>query len=187
MGIPSLTYSIPVQRAARIEDLQRSALPQARMIWQTEYIQNQLSWCQRRCRTLGVKNTQEIRPHFARALHGSNDGKELSEIPGCQYSSDWILSNSEGIPAANYRSFHKVHINVLPTRVRTTRGRISCVRNYCKGSDCIAQMSCHAGCLNVTETAVHVVQNCPRTHGGRVKCHDAVCAGLVGYLKRSRL
>ncbi|KAK7869437.1 hypothetical protein R5R35_008165 [Gryllus longicercus] len=45
-------------------------------------------------------------------------------------------------------------------------------------------VKCRAGCQE-TETAAHVIQNCHRTHGGRVLRHNAVCHVLAAGLRRA--
>ena len=68
----------------------------------------------------------------------------------------------------------KLRINAMPTLSRTSRGRVR-------------DRSCRCGCGPI-ETSNHVIQACHRTHGMRIKRHDAICKfvskGLTskGYL-----
>ena len=47
----------------------------------------------------------------------------------------------------------------------------------------VDQRKCRAGC-NAIETATHIIQNCFRTHGGRVKRHDNVSKVLAKSLRQ---
>ena len=70
---------------------------------------------------------------------------------------------------------HQVRINAFPTKSKTSR------RRRAEGSDRL----CRTGC-NAVETTTHVVQVCYRTHGGRVKRHDAVSKTLAAELRQKR-
>lgn len=96
--------------------------------------------------------------------------REASRTP--IISNRWIDGGSFGIPGRDYVQYHHVHINCLPTRIRTTRGTRRTQQD----------MKCRAGC-QMSETAAHVIQGCFRTHGGRIKRHNAVCRFLAAGLR----
>ncbi|KAF6214436.1 hypothetical protein GE061_009179 [Apolygus lucorum] len=108
---------------------------------------------------------------MASRLHCSVDGCELRESSKCGASTAWVYQTAEGIPAADYRHYHQVQIGALPTKVRTRRGIGG------------GEKSCRA-CAAPAETPAHVIQMCPRTHGGRIKRHDAVVGLLAETLAR---
>ncbi|KAF6214387.1 hypothetical protein GE061_009127 [Apolygus lucorum] len=108
---------------------------------------------------------------MASRLHCSVDGRELRESSKCGASTAWVYQTAEGIPAADYRHYHQVRIGALPTKVRTRRGIGG------------GEKSCRA-CAAPAETPAHVIQMCPRTHGGRIKRHDAVVGLLAETLAR---
>lgn len=64
-----------------------------------------------------------------------------------------------------------MRINALPTKSRTSRGRP--IERFCR-----------AGC-NKVETLNHILQQCHRTHGPRIKRHDALVAYTVQALERA--
>ena len=61
----------------------------------------------------------------------------------------------------------------LPTAVRCSRGS--------RGSTLALCRACRSG----NEHLYHVVQQCPRTHGGRILRHDAVAKQIAGALSSS--
>ena len=85
----------------------------------------------------------------------------------------YIDERAFAIHDKDYIQYNHIHINCLPTRVRTSRGRRANGENQ----------TCRAGC-NITETATHVIQNCFRTHGGRVLRHNAVYKILANGLRQ---
>lgn len=64
----------------------------------------------------------------------------------------------------DFVQFVHTHINALPSRVRNTRGRRTGVAS---------ELNCRAGCM-VRETTAHTIQQCHRTHGGRIERHNCV-------------
>ncbi|KAK7869434.1 hypothetical protein R5R35_008162 [Gryllus longicercus] len=106
-------------------------------------------------------------------LYASVDGRELRECHRTNLSTLWVDSGAHKIPGRDFVQHVHTRINCLPTAVRVSRGARRSTRD----------VRCRAGCQE-TETAAHVVQNCHRTHGGRVKRHDAVCRVIAAGLRR---
>ena len=65
-----------------------------------------------------------------------------------------------------------IYINTLPTRVRLSRGERRRHRTT----------RCRAGC-RATETSTHVIQNCWRTNGARIKRHNAMSKAIAKELR----
>ena len=55
-----------------------------------------------------------------------------------------------------------------------------------EGSDRLCRAGCNAVETALQPVATHVVQVCFRTHGGRVKRHDAVSKTLAAELRQKR-
>ena len=118
---------------------------------------------------LRVGNSRDF---WTKKLHAAVDGQELKDSQFCASSTQWIAHGSDGIPARDYIQHIRTHINALPSRVRTTRGR----RTEHSSTECRA-------CKAPFETTAHIIQQCERTHGGRIKRHDAIVRVLAGALR----
>lgn len=175
LGIPSLSTTIPGLIIHRLEALQQSAAPQIRAVSSEEWVQRRLRWARNALTVDGqcLSQKEQRDRWWARRLHSSVDGCELRECSRTScVSSWWVDGGSLAVPGRDYVQYVHVRVNCLPTRIRTSRG----VRRdtYPTG--------CRAGC-GVTETAAHVIQGCHRTHGGRVRRHNAVAKTLAAGLR----
>jgi hypothetical protein len=176
LGIPSLLTGIPALTRAGVAEMEQSTLPAARAAFQTQRLQKRLGWARRVLSSLELPPeavAEDRRRYWAARLHASVDGRELRETSKCAASSRLIQTSSTGIPGRDFIQHVHTLRNALPTRVRTSRGTRREERN----------VRCRAGC-NETETAAHVIQRCHRTHGGRIKRHDALVATLASTLRQ---
>ena len=163
LGIPSLSTLVPIYRSERLASLARSSWPVARACSDLELFERQRHWCRQ---VMGnVRTSAAAKRFFTRLLHHSVDGKELARCQDSKLSTDWVVRSSGGIPGRDYINYHRVRSGSLPSRIRLSRGE----RRQA------LDVGCRAGCGD-DETAAHIVQNCWRTHGGRVHRHDAVCS-----------
>ncbi|KAJ8706459.1 hypothetical protein PYW07_012537 [Mythimna separata] len=64
-------------------------------------------------------------------------------------------------------------INVFPSRVRNTRGR---------RTGAVLELSCRAGCV-ARETTAQIIQQCHRTHGGRIELHNCIADVISSAMK----
>ncbi|BES87387.1 Reverse transcriptase (RNA-dependent DNA polymerase) [Nesidiocoris tenuis] len=165
LGISALSEAIPRQRRDRLTALQHSTWDVAQKIGSTQFVQAMLAWCNK-----FITEPQNGVSHYAKLLHESNDGYELRQSKDASVSTNWVSGKAEGIPGRDYVHYHNLRIGSLPTRVRTTRGRE------------VRDAKCRA-CGANAETLAHIVQICPRTHGGRVLRHNAIVNTLEGALK----
>ena len=88
------------------------------------------------------------------------DGKGLKhskEVPSVHY---WKTDGNRLQTGASSISSIKVHGNLLPTQARASRGRNT-------------TPMCSAGCRSRASLS-HIAQACSRTHGARVKRHNAI-------------
>lgn len=122
--------------------------------------------------------TKSVRTWWHYKLHSSNDGKELSASSKVKANTRWVRAGA-GVRGEDFVHYQQLRINALPSRVRTMRGQHgnTACRAGCRGSDN----------RQISETNYHTVQQCFRTHGGRILRHnlvrDKICDELVslGY------
>ncbi|KAK7871544.1 hypothetical protein R5R35_010346 [Gryllus longicercus] len=176
LGIPALETSVPALMHDRLSALASSDVPMFAAVGASEWAKKRLLWASRLLRRDGVDLTSKTRRdnYWRDKLHVSVDGRELRECHKSNLSTRWVDSDAHRIPGRDYVQHIHTRINCLPTAVRVSRG----VRRASR------DVKCRAGCQE-TETAAHVIQNCHRTHGGRVRRHDAVCHVLAAGLRRA--
>lgn len=174
LGVPSFTTTVPGLTLERFARLGRSTCPAVRAVSESAWVLRKLRWAERVLGREGTPlSTACLRSGWwRRRLHQAVDGRELAECPKTNLSSWWMDAGSLAIPGRDFVQYVHVWVNCLPTLIRTTRGTRRTSR----------PIHCRAGC-NVTETAAHVIQQCHRTHGGRVKRHDAVANTLAAALR----
>ena len=176
LGIPSLRVLIPGLTISRLTHLESSSWAAARAAFSSTRMQHKLRWARNCLEKSGLSSehpgSEERRRHWAGILHRSVDGFELRESGSCSASTSWVAKFKSMTPGRDYVQYHHVRINCLPSLVRTTRGARREGRN----------INCRAGC-GVVETAAHVIQGCFRTHGGRIKRHDALCRTIAEGLR----
>jgi hypothetical protein len=175
LGIPLLSDLVPLLRLKQLERLRKSAVGYVRACADSFAMSARRKWCRDRLRAPEA----EAHPDFlagkwSAMLHSSVDGRALSGCKNLRASSEWIRSAETAAhrprSGSDYVHMQAVRINALPSRVRTSRGRHD-----------RANIMCRAGC-KTPESSAHVVQQCFRTHGGRVLRHNKVNAVLAGEL-----
>ena len=176
LGIPALRILIPGLTISRLTQLENSTWAAARAAFSSTRLQHKLRWARSCLENSGLPTEHPVgedrRRHWAQVLHRSVDGHELRESASCSTSTSWIDKFRSMTPGRDYVQYHHVRVNCLPTLMRTTRGVRRQDRN----------VNCRAGC-GVAETAAHIIQGCFRTHGGRVKRHDALCRTIAEGLQ----
>lgn len=115
-----------------------------------------------------VSNSKDICVYFKNLLYNSNDGRDLDLAGKVNGQNSWLFRPNNFISGRDFINFIKLRINALPSKVRLTRGDHN-----------LSNKMCRHWC-DLTETTYHVVQQCPRTHGWRIRRHDRV----VQYLQR---
>uniref|UniRef100_A0A2S2Q7J7 Retrovirus-related Pol polyprotein from type-1 retrotransposable element R2 n=1 Tax=Sipha flava TaxID=143950 RepID=A0A2S2Q7J7_9HEMI len=160
LGIVELRSFIPSLRVRRLEKLGNSDVLAVREAFRI-HGSKVLATARRQ---VARNNT---RPSWCEQLHKSVDGRELEMAPGESASVEW-LRRPDGIPGSDFRRYCQLRINALPSRKRVQRGRQG-------------PTSCRA-CGVPSETLAHIVQNCPRTNGGRIYRHDHVVKKTAALL-----
>ncbi|KAK7788246.1 hypothetical protein R5R35_001099 [Gryllus longicercus] len=175
LGIPAFETTIPALMRDRLAALASSPVPMFAAVGNAEWTGKRLQWASRLVeqRGMDLTTTAKRSKYWRDMLYASVDGRELRECRKTNLSTLWVDSGAHRIPGRDFVQHVHTRINCLPTAVRVSRGVRRSTRD----------VRCRAGCQE-TETAAHVVQNCHRTHGGRVKRHDAVCRVLAAGLRR---
>jgi hypothetical protein len=164
LGISSYETTIPRLVLARLDRLSGSQYDAARVVGSSAWAVRKRRWC-------GLaKRTEE---NWPAELYSMVDGFELREAGNVTASTNWLDDPMIRVPSSEWLEYVRVWINALPTRIRTTRGSRRLRED----------VACRGGC-GVQETAAHVIQQCFRTHGGRIMRHDAVASTLAGELQR---
>lgn len=164
LGISSFETSIPRLVLARLDRLRDSQYDVARVVAVSAWADRRRHWC-------GMSSSRD--DLWPARFHATVDGYELREAKDVAASTRWLDDPLVHIPASEWLQYLRVWINALPSRIRTTRGS----RRHQE------DVLCRGGC-GVQETAAHIVQQCFRTHGGRVMRHDAVASILATELQR---
>lgn len=169
LGIPSFRLVAPLLRLRKLERL-FNHLQDENQVFDT-FIKEEKENCRKRLlldnNTLfdTARKQQEL---WKSRISNMVDGKGLKESSKVPQAHRWITEPTKLLSGQDYLECVKLKFNALPSRSRTSRGRNARDRN------------CRAGCSAI-ETTNHILQQCHRTHGTRVKRHD----GLVNYLQRS--
>ena len=106
-------------------------------------------------------------------LHSSVDGRGLRESDLVPPQHQWVAEGTNLLCSVNYIGAVKVRGNLLPTAVRTSRGRTG--------------VSILCGACQRPGSPGHILQVCPRTHRLRVSRHDKIvflvqsAAGKAGW------
>lgn len=113
----------------------------------------------------GNQFTSSVKTWWHNKLYTSNDGKELAAISSVKANTQFVRAGAS-VSGEDFVHYQQLRINALPSKVRTMRGRhgdIAC-RAGCRGSDNKI----------ISETNYHTVQQCFRTHGGRILRHNRI-------------
>ena len=172
LGVPSLRWTIPINRLNRLEKLRLSALANTSKTGQ--YLRYEITKVKDQHNEKGViiDNAMKSTRRFAAALHNIVDGGALKESKKIPQQKRWIAEGTRFLSGRDFVLTCKLRINAIPTKYRTSRGRIH-------------DRSCRAGC-NASETLNHVLQTCHRAHDARIRRHDAVMAYLARGLEQRK-
>ena len=109
--------------------------------------------------------------HWSTSLYGSVDGKGLEGIKNTPVSSTWISDGTTLMPGWVYVRAVKLRGGLLPTPLRSARGRQE-PAVHC--DLCYGRRVCSLG---------HILQQCPATAGSRTKRHDGLLDHYVTELQ----
>lgn len=168
LGIPNLAQSVPLIKKARLSRFINKENDTAQIFKQSIYIKRQLEWCDELLAQIGTNVNKGMKSRYWRnVMNNMVDTNDLSDASNDSASNRWVQGRAHEISGRDYIQYHHIRVGCLPSKARTTRGRQH-------------GRLCRAGCM-VSETNYHVVQQCQRTHGGRVLRHDRVVDLLYGH------
>lgn len=165
LSVPSMRWLMPLRRRERLLKLAKEDEPA------TTYLSQEINRAKRRLLEgrKDINSAEKLEQRWAKILHSSNDGKALKDSRKLPQQHYWIVDGSRFLSERDFVNMTKLRINAMPSRARTTRGRI-------------ADRNCRASC-NQMETTSHILQKCHRTHAARIERHNPV----VAYIKRGLL
>ena len=171
LQIPRLRLTIPAMRLKRLHQVIQSTDPSVLAAVGKACFVIQLRRCEKKLRVSGVQLSKpsDVRKALAARLHASVDGRGLqwaNEVPAAHR---WVTDGTSLLSGADYIQAVKVRGNLLPTRMRSGRGR---------GRSDVT--TCDAGC-NARETLSHISQSCARTHLLRTARHD----NILGFIEET--
>lgn len=166
LGIASFRWHVPLRRLKRLERLPLAAVHATST--PGAFLKKEIMQCEICLRNdqRQLKSAEDIDRKWSTQLYSMVDGAGLKEAGRVPRQHDWIQDGTRFLSGKDYLQSCRLRINSLPTRSRITRGRAN-------------DRMCRAGC-NKIETLNHVLQQCHRTHGIRIKRHD----NLVAYVAR---
>lgn len=168
LAIPSLRTCVPDLIIKRFGRLNSSRWSVARAAARSERIQRKLRWADRQFLKFSKESPKSgertTAMYWRETLHASVDGFELRESPRVAASTKWMRERCTQYTGRDFVQFVHTHVNALPSRVRNSRGR---------REGMLSELNCRAGCM-VRETTAHTIQQCHRTHGGRIERHNCI-------------
>lgn len=170
LGITNLMQQVPLIRKSRLKKFISKANETSNTFRESHYIKRQLEWCNRLLEHLGINATKGKRSRYWKdVLSEKVDTNDLADARHDAASNLWINNRANDISGQDFIRYNHIRAGCLPSKARTSRGRIQNNRQ------------CRAGC-NGSETNYHVIQRCQRTHGGRVLRHDRIVNLLHDHL-----
>lgn len=168
LGVPSLRWVIPPVRKRRLERYADRGLGATLGIG-AELLSQESRKLAILITDQGIhlNTTDKVKRMYSEKLYSSVDGSGLRHCGAIPQASSWVGDGTSFLSGSDFVHSIKLRISALPTRSRTTRGRD-------------ADRTCRAGCHGTPETLNHVLQRCSRTHGKRIKRHDAI----VSYIHK---
>lgn len=168
LGIPNLSQQVPLIRKSRILRFVNKENDTAKIFKQSRYVKRQLEWCDEMLSHIGNDVTKGKKSNFWRDVVGcmvdTNDLKDMRHDPA---SSSWVRNQADKISGADYIHYHHIRAGCLKSKARTNRGNEN-------------DRLCRGGCM-VSETNYHTIQQCHRTHGGRIERHNRVANELAKH------
>lgn len=159
LGVLSFRVSIPSMRVRRLEAVRKCFSGPALSGFIDTVLQQHL----RRASSLSVPDPNAF---WRSRMAAGVDGIGLADSVKTPGQHNWIRGATLLLTGRDFINSVKLRFNALPCRSRCARGR----------SD---DRLCRAGC-NRNENLAHILQVCPRTHGKRIRRHDA----LINYAVR---
>lgn len=170
LGVQSLRWQVPLRRFNRLNKLplaqhEAEGIPGS-------FLEKEMRQCHSRLcdGDTQLSTSTDINKRWAEQLYAKIDGSGLRESSLVPQQHRWIQEGTRFLSGRDFVQSCRLRINALPTKSRTSRGRPK-------------ERLCRAGC-NRSETLNHILQQCHRTHGPRIKRHDALASFIAASLER---
>ena len=174
LGIPCLAEVVPAIKKSRLLKFLASGTNAADAMGESRFVRDQLEWCNKALSHIGSDVTKEQRlDNWSTLMESKYDTKYLMHSRDCKASTSWVRKYASEVTGRDYIRYNQIRAGCLPSRARTQRGRTG-------------TRSCRAGCMT-SETNYHIIQQCHRTHGGRIMRHDRLVEMLSESLGGTRL
>ena len=165
LGNPCLQYTIPAMRHNRTCRLMTYKDPLTAVILPPDEIVSAPMIAGE-----PVDSTVRAGQIHADRAHSCTDGKGLQYHRGVPAAHDWVAAPTRLLSGKDYiRINHLRHNRMLS---RSMKSRLN------RNTDPMCPV-----CVNQVHTVAHVLQQCPRTHGARIRRHDAICKFLSDRFK----
>lgn len=164
LGIPSLRLLVPNLRIRRLEAVRKCLSFSSMAGFVNDFLHLHLK------RATSSTLSGDVDSYWKSKMSGSVDGVGLSESGKTPGQHSWVHGANLFLNGRDFIKSVKLRFNAMPCRARCARGREH-------------DRLCRAGCAR-DETLAHILQVCPRTHGQRVKRHDAVVNYAVRGLEQ---
>lgn len=172
LGIPRLRESVPMNKLKRIEKLLVVDGNTNRAFARSVYIDGQIKWCKEMLSHLGTNITKEEQARqWMRKMEEKVDLKNVTLSRYSKASTMWVCEKANDISGRDFVHYNQIRAGTLPSKSRTRRGRP-------------LERRCRAGC-QCPETNYHIIQQCHRTHGGRVLRHDRVVTFVKDFIEEA--
>ncbi|PZC70716.1 hypothetical protein B5X24_HaOG215012 [Helicoverpa armigera] len=165
LAIPSLRTCVPDLIIKRFGRLNSSRWSVARAAARSERIQRKLRWADRQFLKFSKESPKSGKRTTAMYWHECIGGwLRIKGVSTCGRVHEVMLERCTQYTGRDFVQFVHTHVNALPSRVRNSRGR---------REGMLSELNCRAGCM-VRETTAHTIQQCHRTHGGRIERHNCI-------------
>lgn len=167
LGMPELAVKIPLlrhKRLRRFTEFATTVAPRFKELVYYRQTQHEVDNFLRK-NELSIDDHDLMAKYYLSCLDRNCATRGLSEAYHSAHSRAWSGMWSNEISGGDFIKYHLISSCSLPTLARRAWGRLG------------INVLCREGC-NCTESLNHVLQECKRSHGGRVLRHDRAL-GLI--------
>lgn len=178
MGIPELAVRIPISRYTRLKQFADSNARVAPQFDRSIAFRRNKEYAEKWLRDNELdfeKDNDLIAKYYNKRLDSHYATKGLSMAYNSRKSRSWAGKMSNEISGGDFVKYHQLSSYSIHTLAR---------RNWGRNSSGEQSVNCRDGC-NLPETMHHVLQECKRTHGGRVLRHNRALDLLFQELQRT--
>jgi hypothetical protein len=173
LGLMCFAESVPAIMKSRLQNFLATGTTAAVAINDSFFVRSRLEWCEKALAHIGGEVGKESRKRYwDDLLETKFDTMNLVLSKDAKASTSWVHKKAQFLSGEDYVHYHQIRTGCLPSRARTQRGKTG-------------PRECRAGC-RASETNYHVIQQCHRTHGGRLLRHDRLVDMLADSFSKGR-